>query len=102
MDNKPFFGTKMNESALDIYKSIYDLCSTISDLAPAITMEADEPINLRPNASVSIAFPSPIIILNVAVKKAFSLLFTIASNVKITSEEGRTVFTFTVTNIWEE
>ena len=58
------------------------------------------PHEARPNASVALEFPTPMVILNSTVRQALSFLFAQCDTVQTDKTERGICFTFTVSDLW--
>ena len=90
----------LNPVAASRFTNLREAAQKIDRLLPHVRYFEQQPNEMRPNASVALEFPTPMVILNSTVRQALSFLFAQCDTVQTDKTERGICFTFTVSDLW--
>ena len=90
----------LNPVAASRFTNLREAAQKIDRLLPHVRYFEQQPNEMRPNASVALEFPTPMVLLNSTVRQALSFLFSQCDTVQTDKKEQGICFTFTVDALW--
>ena len=101
MFRRGVFAVKMiDPTAMSRFTALREAARKIARLVPPACLMEQPPHESRDTASVTLEFPTPLVVLNSTIRQALSFLFSACDTVQTDKTERGICFTFTVSKMW--